>query len=137
MTDSPKAVVDKMFSAFSGGDVDGFVSTVSDDTVWVYHGTQIIPSGTFEGKEGVRAFMENILRTTEVLSFEPQQFVVEGDVVVVLGREHQRVRRSGRELRQKWVQVYTVESSLITRMEEFATSEEVGTTDGASSAESP
>lgn len=45
--------------------------------------------------------------------------------VVVLGQEHQQVKRSGRELKQKWVQIYTVENDLITRMEEFATSEEV------------
>jgi ketosteroid isomerase-like protein len=46
-------------------------------------------------------------------------------MVVVLGQEHQKVIRSGRELKQKWVQIYTVENELITRMEEFATSEEV------------
>jgi ketosteroid isomerase-like protein len=45
--------------------------------------------------------------------------------VVVLGNEHQKVKRSGTELKQKWVQVYTVENDLITRMEEFATSEVV------------
>lgn len=46
-------------------------------------------------------------------------------MVVVLGREHQKVKRSGRELKQDWVQIYTVENNLITKMEEFATSEEV------------
>ena len=43
----------------------------------------------------------------------------------MLGNEHQKVKRSGTELKQKWVQVYTVENDLITRMEEFATSEVV------------
>ena len=42
--------------------------------------------------------------------------------MAVIGQEHQRVERSGRELKQKRVQVYTVENGLITRMEEFATS---------------
>jgi len=125
MENSSRSVVDKMFSAFSSGDIEKLVATVSDNTVWVYHGTQIIPKGTFEKKEGVRAFFTNILDKTEIISFEPQQFIVEGKMVVVLGQEHQRVKRSGRELKQKWVQIYTVENDLITRMEEFATSEEV------------
>ncbi|MDD3722919.1 MAG: hypothetical protein PHW92_10625 [Lutibacter sp.] len=43
----------------------------------------------------------------------------------MLGKEHQKVKRYGRELEQKWVQVYTVENDLITKMKEFATSEEV------------
>ena len=125
MENSSRTVVDKMFSAFSSGDIEKLVATVSDNTVWVYHGTQIIPKGTFEKKEGVRAFFTNILDKTEIINFEPQQFIVEGKMVVVLGREHQKVERSGRELKQKWVQIYTVENDLITRMEEFATSEEV------------
>jgi ketosteroid isomerase-like protein len=125
MKNSAKTVVEKMFSAFSSGDIEKFVETVSEDTVWIYHGTQIIPAGTFEKKEGVRTFFSNILDKTEIINFEPQQYIVEGNTVVVLGREHQKVKRSGRELKQKWVQIYTVENDLITRMEEFATSEEV------------
>ena len=127
MKNSPKAVVEKMFEAFSEGDVEKLVGTVSEDTVWVYHGTQIIPAGTFEKKEGVRTFFTNILERTEIINFEPQQYIVEDNIVVVLGKEHQRVKRSGRELKQKWVQIYTVENNLITKMEEFATSEEVTT----------
>lgn len=125
MKSSARAVVDKMFSAFSSGDVDKFVATVSEDTVWVYHGTQIIPAGVFEKKEGVRTFFTNIMERTEIIVFEPQEFIVEGNKVVVLGHEHQKVKRSGRELKQKWVQIYTVENDLITKMEEFATSEEI------------
>lgn len=125
MRNSARTVVENMFEAFSSGDVEKFVATVSNDTVWVYHGTQIIPKGTFEGKEGVRKFFNNILDRTEILAFEPHQYIVEENTVVVLGQEHQKVKRSGRELKQKWVQIYTVENDLITRMEEFATSEEV------------
>ena len=125
MKNTAREVVDKMFTAFASGDVDGFVATVSEDTVWIYHGTQIIPAGVFEKKEGVKTFFTNIMERTEIINFEPQEFIVEGNKVVVLGREHQKVKRSGRELKQKWVQIYTVENELITKMEEFASSEEV------------
>ena len=125
MKNSARLVVERMFAAFGNGDVDKFVATVSDDTVWIYHGTQIIPKGTYEDKEGARRFITNILNSTEIISFEPQQYIVEDNKVVVLGQEHQKVKRSGKELKQKWVQVYTVENDLITRMEEFATSDVV------------
>lgn len=125
MRNSARTAVENMFAAFSSGDVEKFVATVSDDTLWNYHGTQIIPKGTFEGKEGVRKFFNNVLDNTEILAFEPEQYIVEENMVVVLGWEHQKVKRSGRELKQKWVQIYTVVDDLITRMEEFATSEEV------------
>ncbi len=125
MKNTTRSVVERMFAAFGKGDVDGFVQTVSQDTVWIYHGTQVIPQGIFEGKEGARRFITGILNNTEILSFEPQQYISEGNMVVVLGQEHQRVKRSGKELKQKWVQVYTIENDLITRMEEFATTEVV------------
>lgn len=125
MENSAKLVVEKMFSAFRQGNIDALVETVSENTVWIYHGTQLIPKGSFEKKEGVRNFFRNILEKTEMINFEVQQYVVEGNMVVVLGQEHQRIIRSKRELKQKWVQIYTVENNLITKMEEFATSEEV------------
>ena len=125
MKSNAKLVVAKMFEAFSSEKKKKFVATVSEDTVWIYHGTQIIPAGTFEKKEGVRAFFTNIMERTEIINFEPLQYIVEDNVVVVIGKEHQKVKRSGRELKQKWVQIYTVENDLIIKMEEFATSEEV------------
>lgn len=125
MKNEARQVVDRMFAAFAKGDEEGFVGTVSDDTVWTYHGTQVIPKGSFEGREGVRKFFQNIMERTDILHFEPKEFIVENNKVAVIGQEHQRVKRSGRELKQKWIQVYTVESGLITKMEEFATSEVV------------
>ena len=125
MDNTEKAVVEKMFSAFGKGNVEKFIETVSADTVWIYHGTQEIPQGRFEGVKGATTFINNILTQTEIISFEPQQFICEGKMVVVLGQEHQKIKKTGKELKQKWVQVYTVENSLITRMEEFATSEVV------------
>lgn len=121
---TPEAkVVENMFAAFAEANVDKILETVSEESVWIYHGTQIIPKARFEGKEGAQRFFTNILNRTEILSFEPRQYIVEGNMVVVLGSEHQRVKRSGKELKQQWVQVYTVENNLIIRMEEFATSE--------------
>lgn len=125
MKNSVKEVVDQMFAAFADGDIERILATVSADTVWIYHGTQVIPKAQYEGVAGARKFFSGILQHTEVIEFVPEQFIVEGDKVVVLGREHQRVKKSGKELKQKWVQVYTIKDNLITRMEEFATSEVV------------
>lgn len=123
MNSSSKNVVETMFAAFAEGSVDKILDTVSEDSIWIYHGTQVIPKSQVEGKEGARKFFSNILNNTEVLHFEPRQFIVQDNMVVVLGNEHQRVKRSGKELKQKWMQVYTVENNLISRMEEFAASE--------------
>ncbi len=125
MKHSAKAVVEKMFQAFASKQIDQIVDTVSEDTHWIYHGRQVIPKSEYYGKDGVRRFFTAIINGTEIIRFQPQQFIVDNEMVVVLGNEHQRVKRSGKELKQKWVQVYTVKDELITRMEEFATTEVV------------
>jgi len=65
------------------------------------------------------------MEKTEIINFEPIHYIVEENIVFVLDKEHQKAKRSGRELKQKSVQIYTVENNLITKMEEFATSEDV------------
>ena len=123
MNNAAKSIVEEMFAAFGKGDMEAFLKTVSADTIWIYHGTQIIPKATYEGFEGVRSFVSGILGYADMLSFEPQEYIVEGNKVVVLGQEYQRVKKTGQEQQQKWVQVYTIKNGLIARMEEFATSE--------------
>ena len=101
MNTQAKEIVEKMFAAFNSGDVEKLVETVSEDTEWEYHGTHIIPKGKFEKKEGVRKFFTNIFERTEMITFDIQQYILDGNMVVVLGEEHQKVKRSGRELKTK------------------------------------
>lgn len=125
MNEASKTVVEKMFAAFAEGNVNKILETVSSDSIWIYHGTQVIPKSRYEGKEGARKFFTGIINYTEIIHFTPKQYIVQNEMVVVLGNEHQRVKKSGKELKQEWVQIYTVKNNLITRMEEFATSEVV------------
>lgn len=117
-----KTVVEKMFAAFADQDVAAAVSTVSEGTVWIHHGTQKLPSMRFVGRKGVQQFFEINFTTMQMDYFRVKQIVQDGQVVIALGEE--RFTMAGREgaMAQKWVQVYTVENGLITRMEEFATS---------------
>lgn len=71
----------KIFAAFAEGNVDKILEIVSEDSVWIYHSTQIIPKARFEGKAGAQTFFTNILNRNEVLSFEPRQYIVEGNMV--------------------------------------------------------
>lgn len=121
MSNQARATVDKMFAAFGAGDIEGMQATVSDDTQWIYYGTEDVPyTGEYNGKDGVAQFVMDIVSNVDVQAFEPQKFVTEGDTVVVLGREEQKIKKNGELLAQEWVQVYTVEDGLITKMEEFA-----------------
>lgn len=114
-------VVQKMLTAFGKGDMEALKQTLSENTIWVYHGTDGIPyNGTYQGKDGAVKFIINIMSNVDVLEFQIAKFVADQNTVVVLGSEKQKIKSNGEVLEQKWVQVYTVENDLITRLDEFA-----------------
>lgn len=110
-----------MLGFFGAGDMDQLKTTLSEDSTWVYHGTSDIPyAGTFKGKDEVVRFIGTIMEHTNIEGFNVDGFVSEGDKVVVLGNEKQRIKRNNQLLEQHWVMVYTVKNGLITRLDEFA-----------------
>lgn len=114
-------VVQEMLTAFGKGDMEALKQTLSDDTIWVYHGTDGIPyNGTYQGKDGAVKFITNIMTNVDVLDFQVSKIVADQNTVIVLGSEKQKIKSNSEVLEQKWVQVYTVENDLITRLDEFA-----------------
>ena len=114
-------VVQEMLTAFGKGDMEALKKTLSDDTTWVYHGVNGIPyNGTYQGKDGAVKFIMNIMANVDVLDFQVTKIVAEQNTVIVLGSEQQKIKRNSEVLEQKWVQVYTVENDLITRLDEYA-----------------
>jgi ketosteroid isomerase-like protein len=122
MATPERHIVEKMFQAFQQQNLADAVGTVSEDTLWIHHGSQKLPSMRFEKKAGVRQFFETNFTQMQVDYFQVDRILQDGHTVIAFGKE--RFTMAGMEgaMAQKWVQVYTVENGLITRMEEFATS---------------
>jgi ketosteroid isomerase-like protein len=124
MTSSSRDVVERMFAAFNAKDLAAALATVSDDTLWIHHGSQKMPSLRFEGKGGAEKFFQTSFSAMEIDYFRPLSFTAEGDTVVVLGEESYVMAGIEDKLTNRWVQIYTVTDGLISKMEEFATSAE-------------
>ena len=123
MKTEARKVVDHMLSVFGQQDIDAVVNTFADDAVLIHHGTQIMPSAKFVGKEGARMFFEFNINALEVVYFNANEFIEAGENrVIILGNEHFISKEDGSHMKNTWVQLYTVENGLITKMEEFATS---------------
>ncbi len=122
MKTNARQIVDKMLEAFNRKDVDAVVETFSDDAILIYQGTQVMPAAKFKGKEGARMFFEFNINALEVVFFNANQFVEEGNTIVVLGNEHFISKEDGTHLKNQWVQVYTITDGLISKMDEYATS---------------
>lgn len=123
MKQNAKQVVENMFTVFAKQDIDAIVDTFSEDAVLIHHGTQIMPSAKFVGKEGARMFFEFNINALEVVHFTPNEFIEAGDdMYFVKGTEHFISKEDRSEMKNRWIQIYTVKDGLITKMEEFASS---------------
>lgn len=121
-TTPEQAVIDAMFDAFKSQNLEQAVATVSEDTVWIHHGSQKLPSLRFEGKSGVTQFFTTNFNTMQVEYFDILSTVQQDDKIVVTGKEKFTIDGQDGFFAQKWVQIYSVKNGLITRMEEYATS---------------
>ena len=117
-------IIEKMFAAFAAKDIAQAMSTVSEEALWIHHGTSKLPAMRFIGKNGVQKFFETNFNSMQMEYFRVQQIVQQDKLVLALGEEKFTITGREGNMAQKWVQVYKVENGLITRMDEFATSAE-------------
>ena len=116
----PRGTVDKMFAAFGAGDIDELLTTVAADSHWTYIGANpTLSRAEFTGHDKVRRFFEGILERLDMSEFRTDEYLVDGDTVVIFGGEAGTVRATGKAFRNEWTQKYTVRDNLITTMVEY------------------
>jgi len=120
MTNQNRLTIDKMYAAFGSQDLQTALSTVTENTLWIHHGTTKMPGMRFEGKQAVGKFFQMFFKA-KFDYFRPLIFVESDDKVVVQGEESFTTVEQG-TLSNKWVQVYTLENGLISKLDEFSTS---------------
>lgn len=118
--EEPTATVLRMYAAFGAGNLDALVETVHPDSRWIYMGANPEPrKSEFVGKASVRKFFEVIIERLEITEFNTDEFIVQGDTVVVFGSEAGKVKATGQQFRNEWAQKYVVKDKQITSMAEY------------------
>lgn len=117
---SPGATVRRMFAAFGARDLDALLTTVHPESRWTYVGANPqLSRAEFTGHAQVRRFFERILERLDVAAFNTDQFVVDGDTVVIFGSESGIVKATRQPFRNEWSQKYVVKGGLIVEMTEY------------------
>ena len=86
-------------TAFGRGDIPAVLQDLADNLKWISPGESPI-SGTFRGKAAVQEWFAKLNETLAFHVFEPHDFIVQGDKVVVLAHSETTVR-STREAGQR------------------------------------
>jgi ketosteroid isomerase-like protein len=113
-------LVKQTYECFLRGDIESLLKLYAADVRWEIYGPTSVPTtGTRNGLAEVRQFFAIVNDSLEVQSFEPQEFIAQGDQVAVLGHYNWKAKPTGRPFAANWVHVITLSNGKITRFREY------------------
>lgn len=106
---TPRQVTEEVFTAFGEGDVDRIMRSLHEKVRIEFYGPEVIPyAGYYDGQSQCREFFETVLSSVDIHQFDPEDFICEGDKVVVTGHLNLTARSTGRTIDSDFVHVITV-----------------------------
>ncbi len=118
-------VVQAAYAAFDRRDIAGVLNALDDSIVW--RRTQgaasyVSMAGEHRGKAAVQEFFRLVDEYEQFDVFDPQEFIAQGDKVIVLGRYTVVIKTTGRKVDCDWVMVYTMKNGKVVKFQEFSDS---------------
>ena len=97
------------YEAFGRGEMAALAELMADDIEWVNPGDpNVIPTaGTYRGKEEVLGWFGKLAEQVDFSTFEPRDFIAQGDKVVSTVYAEATVRSTGRSDVQNEAHVWT------------------------------
>ncbi|MCB5181543.1 nuclear transport factor 2 family protein [Streptomyces sp. SMC 277] len=117
--DTPLALIRRAYRAFHDRDVPALLATLDPQVEWVHPDgmSHYGLGGTKHGHDGVREFLSRVPAVLGGMRLEPQEFVADGDRVVVFGvRQVTSVRGTTRTL--PFIHSWTLRDGVAVRMED-------------------
>jgi ketosteroid isomerase-like protein len=117
-------LVRERFGPMRDGDVEALLPLIHPEfEVTTPPGLAAEPD-TYRGPEGIRRYFESFYEIMDRVSFEPDDFIAVGELVVVPVTLTARGRTTGIETAQKVVQVWQLKEEKAYRIEVYATLDE-------------
>jgi len=115
-----KDTILSLYEAFGRGDVDTILAGLTDDVRWTCNLGPAVPwSCDYTGKADVPKFFAAIYNSVDVLGFDPQEFISEGDTLVSMGTFGCRVKATGKESNARWIFVWRFRGDKVCGYEQF------------------
>lgn len=113
-------IVRQGYAAFGRGDIPALLNLLDPEVSWTTPGPADLPiAGTRRGPAAVGEFFAAVTSMLDFLRFEPQEFIAQGDRVIVTGFDAARVKLTGTTLPDfRWVHLFEVRGGKIVSFEE-------------------
>jgi len=104
------------YEAFGRGDIEAIVKDFADDVEFVGPNSQRMPgAGAHQGKPAVTALLAGMRERWEPLTWSPDEFVREGETVVVLGHMEGRAKDTGTQVKVPFVHIWRMSGGKVRR----------------------
>ena len=124
------ALIQKLYSAFSAGDIQTILDNVDSKAEWTNHGPETIPyAGDFNGR--IAQFFQAIGESTTGGKVIAERFIAQDDTVVSLGRYTATVRSTGAPIDTPVAHLFRVRGGKVTSWVGFSDTAAVAAAHGA------
>ena len=113
-------LVKEGYAAFSRSDIPGLLALMAEDVEWIIPGAGLPLAGTYRGHDGVANFFQKLVAESDILDFQPREFVAEGDRVLVVGWERAKVKATNRTIELDWIMAFTVRNGKVAIFREYS-----------------
>jgi ketosteroid isomerase-like protein len=104
------------YEAFGRGDIGGITENFHEDVEFVGPNSQRVPgAGTVRGREAVGTLLAGMRERWEDLTWTPDEFVSEGETIVVLGHMEGRATATGTQVKVPFVHVWRMSGGVVRR----------------------
>jgi uncharacterized protein len=105
------------YDAFQRGDLEEALGLAHDDLLWQGTTVEKVPgAGEHRGKQALGRMVAEIPEQWEDFHLSADQFVEEGDTVVVLGHVDAKAKATGKPVKVPFAHVITFEEGKVRRM---------------------
>jgi uncharacterized protein len=114
-------LVQDAYAGFLSGDLPAVLATFAEDISWkpiTGAGGHVPMAGERHGKASVAEFFRILGESMHFTQFEPQQYIAQGDTVVVLGH-YTATTSTGGNFDSDFVMIFTVRNGKVAAFKEF------------------
>jgi uncharacterized protein len=113
-------LVRQAYAAYGRGDVAAVLACMSPHIEWEIPSVPALPfTGKRQGADQVAEYFRLAGELQELRAFTPNEFIGQGDKVVVLGHGAWTAKQTGQDFESDWVHVFTVRDGRIAAFREF------------------
>ena len=118
-----RQLVEQAYASFKAGDIQTLMQSMSQDITWQLPEVENVPfSGKRQGRGAVGEFFSMLASLQDARSFEPREFIAQGDKVVALGHYVWQVKANGRTYESDFAHVFTIRGGQIAAFHEYTDS---------------